>query len=366
MMTERKGVQTAMLAAAEKRVQNAIATYDIQIEELKNGMENMHRKKENVQKARENLKKAQVKKQKAQDYTGCFSLYRSGHIPFRRNRISVLDIIQAEKLIAHASIQFDSAQRSMKSAEEAVEIAKLVWKAAWEAVESAAGLDSAQDHRLKCTSKRLQLASYDIRVIANTIPIPWNQCLWEVDSKRSQDLRKKAADHYGDCEITENMEIVATCRLTGVRGEPNVIAIAHILPRNAAEHFLLQCDMNDVDHPRNTIFLCKNIEQAFNDQKLCFLMDEFTGNLILKILHNGTKDDVLFPGAPETIGLYDGKPMRFMEKEVPFTKALSLHAQTAYAMAKEKNWIEREVPDPIMYGSPVSFDTITFTGLWEI
>eukprot|EP00978_Attheya_sp_CCMP212_P009192 scaffold21696_cov47-Attheya_sp.AAC.1 len=283
-------------------------------------------------------------------------------------------------MLTNAGIQYDNAQQAMKSAEEDLLSAKKYWESALIAVEVAGGHLAWARDQVKCIRwERLQSTSYAesvqrisrqelkletiAHVIATTTPSFWNPWLSKpLEPKNSPNgLRKKAAEHYGDFVVKEDGEIVTKCWITGIRGDQNVVATAHLMPRNATEHFLSSVDVKDVDDARNMIFFCKNIEQAFNDQKLCFLMDSDTGNLILKILHNNTRDEVVFPGSEETIGLFDGKPMKFMEKEVPFTKVLSLHAQTSYAMAKKRNWIDRDVPDPIMYGSPVSFDTITFT-----
>jgi hypothetical protein len=112
---------------------------------------------------------------------------------------------------------------------------------------------------------------------------------------------------------------------------------------------------------RNLILLCNNIEQAFDNQKLCFLaIDDRPGCFRLKIWSEQTKRDPLFDGSKQTIGDFDRQLMRFEEGKLPYTRVMSLHAQKSYEHAISQGWIDEGVPRPTEYGTPLKQDTIYF------
>ena len=163
---------------------------------------------------------------------------------------------------------------------------------------------------------------------------------------------------YGFCEVV-NEKVIAKCFLTGQKGDGKKVTAAHLLPRNASIDITKQLNIT-VDEPRNVIFLCSNIEKAFDEKKLCFLANtNKPGSFTLKIWEKKTKNIPLFNGSTQRIGEFDGKSMEFPEGKAPFSRVLSLHAQFSYQTAVRKGWVDLGERMPEEYGSPLQDDTIT-------
>jgi hypothetical protein len=147
-----------------------------------------------------------------------------------------------------------------------------------------------------------------------------------------------------------------------------VVTAAHLLPRNAPSHILRELSINDVDNVQNNLILCKNIDKAFEEKKLCFVADSEERCFIMKIWDKRVVRTLLFDRDEEarTIGSYSGCKMRFEEGKMPFKRVLSLHAQCSYETAKKKKWITEEEPKPKEYGTPPPLDSIYVPSLRDM
>lgn len=102
---------------------------------------------------------------------------------------------------------------------------------------------------------------------------------------------------------------------------------------------------DDLSNPRNGILMCKEIEQAFDTKRLCFLVDRInTSNLVIKVL-----DPVLV--SPTTSPLVisghsllkfcdiDGHSLQHPAGNLPFRRILDFHAKRSYQKAINRGWL---------------------------
>lgn len=139
---------------------------------------------------------------------------------------------------------------------------------------------------------------------------PWKSKL-QGSTPRPNGLREQAARHYGCYQLASGNAILAKCIVTGIEGDRKKVTNAHLLPRHALKHFLDELCMPSVDDQKNMIMLCIGIDEAFANEKLCFIRDEQDPSLTcfrLKIWDDRTRAKPLFHGASKTIGDYESKP----------------------------------------------------------
>jgi len=181
---------------------------------------------------------------------------------------------------------------------------------------------------------------------------------------RQDKLRRQVANHYRCKQIVKNdgqTVTLARCCVTEILGDHTQVVAAHLIPRSAPKKFvqLLEMDVNHgIDDYRNLVLLSKNIEAAYDSQRLCFVKDELTGNVIMHILDPQVKDEPIYPGSKEKIGDYRDRPMVFDVDRGPYNRVLSFHAGISHALAKTKGWIPKGEEAPCEYGSPLTNDTI--------
>lgn len=102
---------------------------------------------------------------------------------------------------------------------------------------------------------------------------------------------------------------------------------------------------DDLSNPRNGMLMCREIEQAFDTKRLCFLVDRInSGNLVLKVL-----DPVLVSPftSPLIIASHstlkfcdiDGYTLRHPVGNLPFRRILDFHAKRSYQKAINRGWL---------------------------
>ena len=118
----------------------------------------------------------------------------------------------------------------------------------------------------------------------------------------------------------------------------NPVVVSHLLPRSAniKERLSLGYRQADIDSIRNSILLCKGIEEAFDHKFISFVPTEtpFSGNRYkLHIWVERIKTEPIYEGAQQTIGDYDGSVLSFAVGSFthnPFNRALSFQAYRAF------------------------------------
>ncbi len=101
----------------------------------------------------------------------------------------------------------------------------------------------------------------------------------------------------------------------------------------------------DLNSPRNGILMCKEIEQAFDTKRLCFLVNKICSEaLVVKVLDPALLDPatspVVIPGY-STVKFcdIDGLPLRHPVGNLPFRRILNFHAKRSFQTAIKKKWL---------------------------
>lgn len=118
----------------------------------------------------------------------------------------------------------------------------------------------------------------------------------------------------------------------------NPVTLSHLLPRisNATERLSLGYKISDIENIRNTILLCKGIEEAFDHKYLSFVPTDkpFSSNRYkMQIWVDAIKSEPIYDGATQTIGSFDGAALDLTvgtRVHDPFKRALSYQAFRAF------------------------------------
>lgn len=140
------------------------------------------------------------------------------------------------------------------------------------------------------------------------------------------------------------------CMVTGISHESiirsfpspgtpdNPVTLAHILARNAEAKEMLSLGFKkaDVENIRNSLLICKGIEEAFDNKFVSFVPSEepFSSNRYkLHIWVDAVRDEPIFEGSNWTIGSFDGAPLNLTVGTMshnPFKRAMSYQAFRAF------------------------------------
>jgi len=120
----------------------------------------------------------------------------------------------------------------------------------------------------------------------------------------------------------------------------NPVTLSHLLARNAEakERLSLEYKKADIENIRNTVLLCKGIEEAFDHKFISFVPTDkpFSNNRYkLHIWVDAIKTEPIYEGATLTIGSFDGASLDLSvgsAQHNPFKRALSYQAFRAFKM----------------------------------
>jgi hypothetical protein len=120
----------------------------------------------------------------------------------------------------------------------------------------------------------------------------------------------------------------------------NPVTCAHLVAHKveAKERLSLGLGKADIENIRNSILLCKGIEQAFDHKFLSFVPTDkpFSSNRYkLHIWVDAIKTEPIYEGAALTIGSFDGAALNLTVGSAlhnPFKRALSYQAYRAFKM----------------------------------
>jgi hypothetical protein len=143
------------------------------------------------------------------------------------------------------------------------------------------------------------------------------------------------------CMITgiSHASIIAAAPQTSTTPK-NPVTLSHLLARNAdaKERLSLGYGKADIENIRNSILLCKGIEEAFDHKLISFVPSDkpFSSNRYkLHIWVDRVKSDPIFEGASQTIGSFDGASLDLTVGTAthnPFKRAMSYQAFRAFKM----------------------------------
>eukprot|EP01039_Chlorochromonas_danica_P012210 gene12210-13897_t len=181
-------------------------------------------------------------------------------------------------------------------------------------------------------------------------------------SNRRRTLSKVTyTEKYGVSSI--NLKCMVTGKSLSSSDAPtDFMKCAHIIPRCATlkELVSLAFTFSDIDNIRNSLLLCKGIEEAFDRKRIFFVPADnpFSPNRYkLHIWDMNVKTVPIYEGAREFIGGYEGSPLILKVEEHshdPFKRALSFQAFRAC-----KRWIH------CVEDIPVDSDSSLYEGTYK-
>jgi len=159
-------------------------------------------------------------------------------------------------------------------------------------------------------------------------------------SKRSPKFRKKVINYYQresssrksvKCQILDK-------NVTHEAAEGTIIA-AHIWKASTRGKDLEEFGLSykDVNSARNGLFLTKGIEDAFDNQQVCFLYNKLTTQLFLWVAETKIlKKQINGSNPPKKFSDVHQKPLCCPNQEaMPFRRLLSWHARLTLELRKE-------------------------------
>ena len=137
------------------------------------------------------------------------------------------------------------------------------------------------------------------------------------------------------------MVTLATSKRSSSKRTDNMesaVVLAHLLPRgaNASTRLSLGYQIDDIENIRNSLLLCKGMEEAFDSKYISFVPSEvpFSNNqYILHIWCEEGRKQPIYNGSSTTIGSFDRKLLDLSVGEHmhdPFKRALSYQAYRAF------------------------------------
>ena len=180
----------------------------------------------------------------------------------------------------------------------------------------------------------------------------------ELSQKDRLNLRRKAAIHY---YVYTKKGKMAQCQLAKEWGNSKQVTTNHLWPHSTKHHIMDMFGIEDVNDMRNLLLLSKGVEKAFEAGQIYFEgRDDRT--FVMRILDDTVKQNPIFDGSTKPVGSLEGKQL-FIPKnrDPPFKRVLSHHAQDAYKKALEKGWITKARAPPEEYGSPLKDNMLSLT-----
>ena len=154
---------------------------------------------------------------------------------------------------------------------------------------------------------------------------------------KSNNLRSMFLNHYELNAETAQCMITKTFASTASRGGQSSVILAHLLPRSTKMCVLdvLGMHMGNIDTIRNSLLLCKGIEEAFDRKQVSFVPvdDPFVdGQFKMMIWEDKFKTTPIYEGSLQTLGEFENAPLDLVvngTKHEVFRRVLSYQAYMA-------------------------------------
>ena len=198
---------------------------------------------------------------------------------------------------------------------------------------------------------KLKTVEKQMRFVPNIDP--WGSLTTQTSLGSKNDLRQALMNHY-DYKQGDKVK----CMVTGVEDDTHGdqrerVVAAHLFPRSRKEMFvswqdtIKQTVCESIDHALNGMFLLKDIEIAYDKQRICFLCNALDLSIRLKVLDPQiktqcpTRCDKTFEDL-EAVIIKD-PTITYMKR--PSFRILSCHAQCALDEAESRGWLDSAEKD---------------------
>ena len=200
-----------------------------------------------------------------------------------------------------------------------------------------------QSKKLGQQSKKLEFVVKEVVIQHRMRMDNWTE---SKRSKEEQETFKVDLLSFYQCHHPSDPKLVR-CMVLGDFFPRHLVIASHIWKHCTHGEGLDEFGLREIDlnNPRNGIWMCKEIEQAFDTKRLCFLIDRInTANLVIKVL-----DPVLLSPATSPVVISGHSTLKFCDIEghslqhpagnLPFRRILDFHAKRSYQKAINRGWI---------------------------
>ena len=157
------------------------------------------------------------------------------------------------------------------------------------------------------------------------------------ESKRSEKFRKKVIAYYGRATNSKkNVKCQVLDELTPNGEAQDKIIAAHIWKASTRGKGLgdFGLQASDVNSARNGLFLTKGIEDAFDNQQVCFLYNVLESRLVLWVADHAIMSKTIL-GSTRKFSDVHQKPLLCSPNHLPFRRLLAWHARLTLDLRKE-------------------------------
>ncbi|GIM08234.1 hypothetical protein Vretimale_12316 [Volvox reticuliferus] len=183
-------------------------------------------------------------------------------------------------------------------------------------------------------------------------------------SCQAGDFKEELQDYYDNQPAEEEYRYLR-CMLLDVALPLAMVTGAHLFKYCWRAKMNMILELSNINHPRNGLLLCKGLEHAFDDSRICFLCesnDEGVPKFILELLdlslenttlweymkgykltkykpHQFQEDDEPNVALLRTFGQLKGKALTFTNRKYPYKRCLAFQARQAVRRAREEGWL---------------------------
>ena len=172
---------------------------------------------------------------------------------------------------------------------------------------------------------------------------PWErESARTTGSKRSDKFRKKVISYYRCAsQSKKSVKCQVLDILTPIEEAQDKIIAAHIWKASTRGKGLEEFGLeeNDVNSPRNGLFLTKGIEDAFDRQQVCFLYNILESKLVLWVADSNIMAETI-EGSTMKFSDVHQRPLICPANCLPYRRLLSWHARLTLERRKESIQVE--------------------------
>jgi hypothetical protein len=205
---------------------------------------------------------------------------------------------------------------------------------------------------MKSNKEVMQLVTPMIARVSAKMFNPWTRS--KITATRLDDQRAYFIKllNYPHSKIKQNYShSKIPCMVSQMYGSGEQVVAAHLIPRNTDVEILahLKLAIDDVNGPRNVLFLAKNIELAFDALQLSFIPVDVLHPSTFKMLiwDDNVRATPIWSGSDKTIGEYDGCVLTLSTGHMPLRRCLSYQAYQCWFIYRSALHDE-----PDEFGSP--------------
>ncbi|GIL62191.1 hypothetical protein Vafri_16454 [Volvox africanus] len=231
--------------------------------------------------------------------------------------------------------------------------------------------------QVNLTQQQVNLTQQQVSFLAKLVVDEFTYTTGKISgSHQDQDFKKQLQMYYGNDHGNQE-PYQLRCMLLDIRLPMPLVTGAHIFKRCWRGKMKVVLGLSDINDPRNGLLLCKGLEHAFDDSRICFMYVSHEGKheFILELLdlnlqnttlwdymklNNLREDELEQLGEGEqkaalfsTFGQLKGKSLIFTNGRYPFKRCLAFQAKQAIRRARDEGWLPDnwEPVAPITYGS---------------